>query len=87
MLHSPVNRLGLGLVTLTGINALIFFLLHIITHALGRRDREKPRDTGKIQLQRAIPHSPPRICHEWMEGMAQCPKLGPSWPSGRGIQG
>jgi len=33
MLHSPVNRLGLGLVTLTGINALIFFLLHIITHA------------------------------------------------------
>lgn len=35
MLHSPVNRLGLGLVTLTGINALIFFLLHIITHAWG----------------------------------------------------
>lgn len=80
MLHSPVNRLGLGLVTVTGINALISFLLHIITHAWG----------GEIERRLA---APPRYGSSWGFTAARLLWVGggegsaPSWPMGRGREG
>lgn len=77
MLRSPVNRLGLGLVTLTGISALIFFLLHIITHAWGGEiEREDSGGTGRYGCShsfKALPGrgSEPRIgdpCGMWEMG-------------------
>lgn len=76
MLRSPVNRLGLGLVTLTGISALIFFLLHIITHAWGGEiEREDSGGTGRYGCSQSFTAPP---------GGVRAPNWGPSWDVGDG---
>lgn len=94
MLRSPVNRLGPGLVTLTGINALIFFLLRIITHAWGgeiERRLAAPGRYGSSRLFNAHRQGSDASRLPWVDGRELGglggPDQGPSEPMGRGRWG